>query len=93
VERFAGSSVASYLNTFGWVKYKRGAYAEAVPILEKAASQAPNRPQMRYHLGMAQLKAGQRESAIRNLEAALASGASFDGIDDARAALAELRRS
>jgi tetratricopeptide (TPR) repeat protein len=93
VERFAGSSVASYLNTYGWVKYKRGAYADAVPILEKAANQAPDKPQMRYHLGMAQLKAGQRESALRNLQAAVDSGLSFDGLDDARAALAELRRS
>jgi hypothetical protein len=42
---------------------------------------------------MAQLKAGQRESALRNLQAAVDSGLSFDGLDDARAALAELRRS
>jgi Tfp pilus assembly protein PilF len=45
---------------------------------------------MRFHLGMAQLGAGQREQGRASLEAALASGVTFDGADDARAALAKL---
>jgi Tfp pilus assembly protein PilF len=44
-----------------------------------------------YHLGMAQLKAGQSDKARASLEAALAGGASFTGTDEARLALAQLK--
>ena len=47
---------------------------------------------MRYHLGMAQLRTGDRAAAQENLEAAVTSGKSFHGVKEAQAALEEIRR-
>jgi tetratricopeptide (TPR) repeat protein len=92
-DRFAQSEVPAFLNTNGWVKFKSGQFNEAIPPLQRAADNAPESPEMRYQLAMAQYKAGKREDAKKNLEAALARGVKFAGMDDARATLDELRRS
>lgn len=86
------SSIPSYVNTAGWVLYKQGDYAAAVPLLKKAADQSPGVAQMKYMLGMAQFKAGQKQEARGSLEAAVGSGGSFPGIDEAKATLAILQR-
>lgn len=87
---FADSQVPAFLNTVGWVQYRLGLYREAIPMLQKAADGDPGQPLMRFHLAMAQLKAGERVEAKRNLEVALASGTPFAGRDEARAALEKL---
>lgn len=92
-ERFATSAVPAFLNTNGWVNFKLGRFDAAIPALERAANLAPDAPEMRYQLAMAQYKAGQRDAARRNLEAALKPGVTFAGEADARVTLAELRRS
>lgn len=92
-ERFKDSGVAAHLNTAGWVSYKLGRYQEAVPLLQRASDQLPDAPLIRYHLAMAQYKAGQVDDARRNLEAALESGARFPGADDARQTLQRLKSS
>jgi len=88
---FADSSVAALLDTHGWVLLKRGDLAPALAALQRAAAEAPDSPIIRYHLGMAQLEAGQSDKARESLEAALAGGASFTGTDAARLALAQLK--
>jgi len=92
-EPFRNSDIPAYLNTAGWVSYKLGRYEEALPLLKRASEREPDAPLMRYHLAMAQFKAGQVDDARRNLEAALESGARFPGADDARATLEQLTRS
>lgn len=92
-DRFKDSNVPAYLNTAGWVSYKLGRFDEAVPLLKRASDQQPDAPLMRYHLAMAQIKAGQVEDARRNLEAVLESGTRFPGMDDARATLEQLKSS
>jgi hypothetical protein len=62
-------------------------------LLQRAADEVPQAAQMKYMLGMAQYKAGRRADALRNLEASVQAGQAFTGIDDARAAIAELKRS
>jgi tetratricopeptide (TPR) repeat protein len=89
---FADSDVAALLDTHGWVMFKRGEMPEALSALQKAAAQAPNSKVILYHLGMAQLKSGQAEDARASLEAALAGGGSFAGAQEARIALAQLKR-
>jgi tetratricopeptide (TPR) repeat protein len=84
---FSGSTNAALLDTHGWVLYKAGQFAEALPSLERAAAQAPDAALMRYHLGMTQMKIGNTAQAKENLKLALASKTTFAGIDDARAAL------
>jgi len=83
------STIPSYLNTAGWVLYKQGDYTNAIPLLQKASDRSPEVSEMKYMLGMAQLKAGQKQQARVNLEAAVAAGRPFPGIDEAKAALAQ----
>ena len=74
------------------MRYTRGEYNEAVPPLEHAVIWRQIAPALRARLGLAQKKAGQREAARQNLESALTSNARFVGIEQARAALAKLKR-
>ncbi len=89
---FASSDNASLLDSSGWVRFKRGEYAEAVETLARAAQRAPESKEIRYHLAMAELRAGQRDRARTDLEDALSGGAArFVGADNARAVLASLK--
>jgi tetratricopeptide (TPR) repeat protein len=88
--RFAVSPNASFLDTYGWVLYKRGEAAEAVNALRNASSKAPNSPTALYHLGMAEALAGQPEAARDALTRSLKSGKNFDGMDEAKATLDKL---
>jgi hypothetical protein len=45
-----------------------------------------------YHLAMAQLKSGARDSARINLDEALKSGAAFIGSDETKKTLDDLKR-
>jgi len=91
-ERFASSRNPDLIDTRGWVLYKRGENADAITALQKAVDQSPHAPVLLYHLAVAQLKAGARESARTNLEQALKSTAPFWGADEAKKTLAELKR-
>ena len=91
-ERFARAPNPAFLDTWGWVLYAQGRYAEAVTVLKEAVDKAPKAAVLRYHLGMAQLRAGDHAAARENLEAALADGAAYPGVDEARAELARLRK-
>jgi tetratricopeptide (TPR) repeat protein len=90
---FASSSIVAFLDTHGWVRFKRGEFTQAVPALERAVSESPNSKVLRFHLGMAQYKSGQRDQAITNLEKALDGGAKFNGADEARTVLSQLKGS
>jgi tetratricopeptide (TPR) repeat protein len=92
VDGFARSSNPAFLDTHGWVQYKRGDFAAALPVLEQVADKVPESPVVRYHLAMAQLHAGQLGPARDNLERALKAGAKFDGAGEARATLDELKK-
>lgn len=85
------SGEPAFLNTRGWVKYKQGQYSEAVRLLQEALQRnARPSPAMEYHLGMAQLKAGNRAEAVRHLTSAVSSGAKFVGDEEARQTLERL---
>jgi tetratricopeptide (TPR) repeat protein len=88
---FATSDNASFLDTMGWVRFKRREYRDAVIVLERAADRSPDSKVIRYHLGMAQLRLGEREHARTNLESALSGSGNFTGSDEARSALASLK--
>ena len=87
VERFADSTIPAYLDTRGWVLYKRGDYPGAMEAFGKAVNLAPGARVLRYHLGLAQLKAGQTAEARESLEAAVVDGPDYPGLQDARALL------
>jgi predicted Zn-dependent protease len=87
VKRFENSVNPAYLDTRGWVLYRSGKYPEAIEALQQAVQRAPGQREFRYHLGLAQLKAGQTQEARSNLAAAVAEGTAYPGIDEARALL------
>jgi tetratricopeptide (TPR) repeat protein len=85
--RFAESANPSFLDTYGWVLYKRGETAASVPVLQRVVAKLPNEPIARYHLGMAQSQLGSNTEARDNLTRAVNSGAKFAGLDEAKAML------
>jgi tetratricopeptide (TPR) repeat protein len=94
-------NVAGFVDTLGWVYYKKNLYGAAVEQLRKAvaldeaAARAANispSPTYQYHLGMALKGSGDRGGSQQALQAALrlAEKRSFADVEDARKALAEL---
>ncbi len=77
-------------DTLGWILVREGKAAEGVELLKKAAAQAPDQPEIRYHLAVALNAVGQAEEARRELESVVGSGKPFAGMDDARKLLREL---
>jgi tetratricopeptide (TPR) repeat protein len=63
--------VASISDTLAWVMYKNGNYSGAIPLLEECVKKTPDSAQFRYHLGLALMADGQKESGKTQLQAAL----------------------
>jgi tetratricopeptide (TPR) repeat protein len=93
--------VAGFVDTLGWVYYKKGLNAVAVEQLQKAVAldeAAANKakvspsPTYRYHLGMALIAKGDKEGAKREIGVALrlADKVPFRDVEEARKALATL---
>jgi len=92
-------SIPGFVDTLGWVYYKKGLYGAAVEQLQKAValdargndsgSPAPN---YHYHLGMALKARGDKDAARRELETAvrLSEKAPFADVAEARNVLASL---
>lgn len=90
IQRISDKENPAHLDTIGWVHYARQEYTKAVTDLSKSSDAAPNSPLLRYHLGMAQYKAGLTAEAKLNLKKAVDTGRSFTGIDDAKRVLVTL---
>jgi tetratricopeptide (TPR) repeat protein len=88
--RFVTSDEAYFVDTLGWLEYRRGNGAAAVPLLRRAAAMRPDDPQLRYHLAAAFDAVDEPDRALAELERALVAGADYPGIADARALRATL---
>jgi predicted Zn-dependent protease len=73
-QRFQSSENPYYLDTLGWLHYRKGDYSLAVVFLRKARDAKPDHPQLNLHLGLAYYKAGNTAEAKRYLEQAIALG-------------------
>ena len=82
---------ANISDTLGWIYYKKNVPGTAVTYLKEAADKIPNQPIVRYHLGMAYYKKGNRDLAKKELSAALKINSGFAGADEARAVLNALK--
>ncbi|MDH3702399.1 MAG: tetratricopeptide repeat protein [Alphaproteobacteria bacterium] len=89
-QRFQESDNPFYLDTLGWVQYRKGNHSLAVVFLKRAVDRLPTHAHINYHLGMALYKEGQKEEARRYLEAAVDGAPSFPEIEQARKLLATL---
>jgi tetratricopeptide (TPR) repeat protein len=72
-ERASDASVGTGMveDTLGWVHYLRGSHEVAVSTLRGASEQAPEAAVIRYHLAMAQAKAGKLQDAKASYQAGL----------------------
>ena len=77
-------------DTVGWVHYRLGDYDKAVEILKTVVEKEPRIMVFQYHLGMAYLKQGDKAAAKRHLSRAVGKRAQYDGVEEAKAALAGL---
>lgn len=78
------------MDTLGWLRIKQNKHGQALPLLEKAVKQAPDLPEIRYHLAVALSKSGEKWRAKRELETALASGKPFSQAAEAKKLLEQL---
>ena len=94
-------NVAGFLDTLGWVYYKKNLHTAAVEQLRKAVSINESEARARnvspsasyqYHLGMALMGTGNKEESRRALQTAIKLGekTSFAEVEDAKKALATL---
>jgi len=70
----AAPSQAAYRDTKGWVAYLQGRNDEACTELRRAVKGLPNSPEVHYHLGMAEARAGNTSLARWHLGAAVSLG-------------------
>jgi Flp pilus assembly protein TadD len=78
-------------DTLGWILYKHGVYQQALVLLKESVSKLPDNPQVQYHLGKAYAHVGDKDGARKALTVAVNSPQNFQGKDEARKALADLK--
>ncbi len=80
----------AFLDTAGWVYYRKGDYNKAVEIFSGVIEKAPKVPVFQYHLGMAYYKQGNKEAAREHLGKATEGDYAYQGVEEARATLKSL---
>ena len=73
----------SITDTYGWILFQRGDVEAALPLLEKAAEQSPNNPEIKFHLAAAYARKGNEAKASEVISAALESDEPFPSRADA----------
>jgi tetratricopeptide (TPR) repeat protein len=89
-QRFQESDNPLYLDTLGWVQYRKGNYSLAIVFLKRAVDGLPSHAHINYHLGMALYKSGQKEEARRYIKAAVDGKPAFPELEQARQLLSTL---
>jgi len=82
-----------FLDTLGWVQFKRNELTKAVKVLERAAGLMGEREiaEVNYHLAEAYAAIDKKPAAVKLLEQVVASNQQFEGKDRAQALLESLR--
>ena len=78
-------------DTLGWIFYKKNIYSRAIVYLKEANEKITDNPIIKYHLGMAYFKNGDKEQSKRELKRALELAPKFDGSEEAKATLKEIK--
>ncbi|MER5173855.1 tetratricopeptide repeat protein [Thioclava kandeliae] len=68
--RLNGTQFPPFLDTYGWLAFRRGDMGQALPALTKAAQGLPNDPSVAYHLGMALAVQGRKDEAAAEYDRA-----------------------
>jgi putative PEP-CTERM system TPR-repeat lipoprotein len=78
------------LDTLGWILVEQGNTARGLPLLQKAASLAPQSVDIQYHLIQAMVKSGDNANARKELEQLIESKKNFSKLDEAKELLKRL---
>ena len=79
-------------DTLGWISYKKRLYPTAVSLLRESNTKLKeSSPEVLYHLGMAYHKNGDNTLAAETLSKALATQNAFNGREEAKKTLAEIK--
>jgi len=101
----AAPTVGAFRDTCGWIAYLLGRNEEACRQLRRAVKGSPGSPEIHYHLGLAERKAGDAQLAEWHLQAAIDLAQAMESEDrelpegvaeamrSARSALADLKGS
>lgn len=68
--RLNGTQVPAFLDTYGWISFRRGDTAGALSALQKAAAGLPDDPSVAYHLGRAYAEQGRKDEATAEYDRA-----------------------
>src|SRR5690606_20636538 len=77
---------ASVRDTLGWVYCRQGKVEQAVGVLENAIGRPPERPDIRYNLGLGWRSSNRVVEGRERLETAVAKGENFRGWEEAQRA-------
>jgi cellulose synthase operon protein C len=90
--RLRPSDVPQYRDTYGWTRYLKGDYDEALERIAPVAEALPENPWVQYHLGMVHAALGKVAEAREALQAALdkSAGTPFPPADEIRVKLQSL---
>ena len=75
------------MDTLGWMLVEQGDLKRGLPMLQKAASMAPEAKDIRYHMAIAMQKSGDKAGARKELEKLFADKKPFPEADQAKALL------
>jgi Tfp pilus assembly protein PilF len=78
--------------TLGWILYQKKAYAEALPLINEAATRIGHLAEVQYHVGMVSLRRGHDEAAWTALRLAVAGAGTNPGKDEASREQAALEK-
>jgi tetratricopeptide (TPR) repeat protein len=84
-------NVPGVMDTLGWIYYLKESYLNAIAEFQDALSRDPDNPVINYHMGLAYYKNEQPEKAEEYLQKAVESDPDFEGAEEARRVLKELR--
>lgn len=78
------------IDTLGWILIEQGNFNRGLPLIQKASAQMPESLDIRYHLGVALMKSGNKVEARKEFEKILVSGKDFAKKEDIKALLKQL---
>ncbi|MGB7575680.1 MAG: tetratricopeptide repeat protein, partial [Thermodesulfobacteriota bacterium] len=78
-------------DTLGWVYYRKNIFTRAITYLKEANEKISDNSMIRYHLGMAYYKNGDKEDAKRELRKALELDPKFTGAEEAKNTLTKIK--
>lgn len=71
-----------YLDTLGWIYYRRNEFEKAMEYLKKADSIAPDVGEIMFHIGEVYMATGNFEAGVDYLKRAWKADPTLDGLDD-----------